>query len=326
MKFEEKLIKLRKEKGLSQEELGEALNVTRQTISKWELGQSKPDMVKLKEISEFFQVSPDSLLNDDTIKKDKKENIKNIEYTDEVKPRKWLQIILIIIALIIIVILLNKVYLDHKAKEKDKSSNGIFDIFTNTDFNKERFNSKFEFHSGTKSAFLLKSLFDDVITNNKINKDHIITIIYDGKSINKADEITTLKQSLEEGKFEISLDYDEYGYVEKINIVETKKSIKEKEEKRNAEEEYKKRAFNSQYEVYTGKSFGTMRDAILDRASTNNKTNKEHIIYVQYKDKYTADSNEISSIKNSFDTFTECDISLEYDENGYVYLIKISEV
>ena len=49
MKFEEKLIKLRKEKLLSQEELGEKLDVTRQTISKWELGQSKPDMEKLKE-------------------------------------------------------------------------------------------------------------------------------------------------------------------------------------------------------------------------------------------------------------------------------------
>ena len=39
MKFEEKLMKLRKEKGWSQEELAEKLNVTRQTISKWELGQ-----------------------------------------------------------------------------------------------------------------------------------------------------------------------------------------------------------------------------------------------------------------------------------------------
>ena len=57
MKFEEKLIKLRKEKALSQEELGEKLNVTRQTISKWELGQSKPDMDKMKDMSNLFGVS-----------------------------------------------------------------------------------------------------------------------------------------------------------------------------------------------------------------------------------------------------------------------------
>ena len=47
MKFNEKLIKLRKEQGLSQEELGEKLNVTRQTVSKWELGETTPEMSKL---------------------------------------------------------------------------------------------------------------------------------------------------------------------------------------------------------------------------------------------------------------------------------------
>ena len=53
MKFEQKLMNLRKQKSMSQEELAEKLNVTRQTISKWELGQSKPDMDKLLEISKL---------------------------------------------------------------------------------------------------------------------------------------------------------------------------------------------------------------------------------------------------------------------------------
>ena len=48
MKFYEKLIILRKKDLLSQEELAEKLDVTRQTISKWELGQSKPDIDKLQ--------------------------------------------------------------------------------------------------------------------------------------------------------------------------------------------------------------------------------------------------------------------------------------
>ena len=64
MKFEEKLMKLRKEKVLSQEELAEKLNVTRQTISKWDLGQSKPDMDKLQEMSTLFEVPIDHLIND----------------------------------------------------------------------------------------------------------------------------------------------------------------------------------------------------------------------------------------------------------------------
>ena len=65
MKFNEKLIKLRKETGMSQELLGYELNVTRQTISKWELGISTPEMDKLIEISKLFGVSVDELINDE---------------------------------------------------------------------------------------------------------------------------------------------------------------------------------------------------------------------------------------------------------------------
>ena len=54
MNFNEKLISLRKSKGLSQEELGAELNVTRQTISKWESGQSYPDFQRLVLLSDFF--------------------------------------------------------------------------------------------------------------------------------------------------------------------------------------------------------------------------------------------------------------------------------
>lgn len=64
MDFKDKLIKLRKLKGISQEELGYELNVTRQTVSKWELGQSSPEMEKLKQLSNFFNISMDMLTND----------------------------------------------------------------------------------------------------------------------------------------------------------------------------------------------------------------------------------------------------------------------
>ena len=44
MKFHEKLFELRKKEGLSQEELADKVNVSRQTVSKWEMGQSTPEM------------------------------------------------------------------------------------------------------------------------------------------------------------------------------------------------------------------------------------------------------------------------------------------
>ena len=62
MEFRNRLYELRKQKGFSQEELAGRLNVTRQTISKWEIGDSTPDMEKLIAISELFQVSLDELM------------------------------------------------------------------------------------------------------------------------------------------------------------------------------------------------------------------------------------------------------------------------
>lgn len=67
LKFNEKLIKLRKASGLSQEELGDKLNVARQTISKWELGETTPEMDKLGELSNLFEISIDELVKDNAI-------------------------------------------------------------------------------------------------------------------------------------------------------------------------------------------------------------------------------------------------------------------
>ena len=65
MKLGDKILELRKQKGLSQEELGEKLDVTRQTISNWELGTTSPNPEQLKKISKEFNVSIDDLLDND---------------------------------------------------------------------------------------------------------------------------------------------------------------------------------------------------------------------------------------------------------------------
>lgn len=62
MKFNEKLLSLRKAKGLSQEELGMELQVSRQTISKWEAGQSYPDFERLVMLSDYFNLTLDELV------------------------------------------------------------------------------------------------------------------------------------------------------------------------------------------------------------------------------------------------------------------------
>ncbi len=64
MALSEKLYVLRKKSGLSQEQLAEQLNVSRQAISKWESGQSVPESDKLLAISSYFDVSLDYLLKE----------------------------------------------------------------------------------------------------------------------------------------------------------------------------------------------------------------------------------------------------------------------
>lgn len=65
MNLGENISKLRKKQGLSQEQLGEIVNVTRQTISNWELNQTSPNPEQLKLLSKAFNISADQLLDNE---------------------------------------------------------------------------------------------------------------------------------------------------------------------------------------------------------------------------------------------------------------------
>ena len=82
MEFHEKLQELRKNKRLTQEELAEALYVSRTAISKWESGRGTPSIDSLKEISRYFSVSIDDLLSGEKLlsiaEKENKDNISNM--------------------------------------------------------------------------------------------------------------------------------------------------------------------------------------------------------------------------------------------------------
>ena len=82
MEFHEKLQELRKDRGLTQEELAGDLYVSRTTISKWESGRGYPGIDCLKQISAYFSVSIDELLTGEKLisiaEKENKSNIKNM--------------------------------------------------------------------------------------------------------------------------------------------------------------------------------------------------------------------------------------------------------
>lgn len=70
MKLEEKLISLRKKQGLTQQELAGKLEVSRQAVSKWEVGLAVPNTENLKILSDLYNVPVDYLLNDEQEKPD----------------------------------------------------------------------------------------------------------------------------------------------------------------------------------------------------------------------------------------------------------------
>ena len=80
MNFSENLRRLRKAKDIKQEALAEAMNVSRQTVSKWENGTAMPDFKKLNALAEYFGVTMDELLG---FSNDKNNNDNINDYTKE---------------------------------------------------------------------------------------------------------------------------------------------------------------------------------------------------------------------------------------------------
>ena len=82
MEFHEKLQELRKERGLTQEELAEALYVSRTAISKWESGRGYPSIDSLKQIANYFSISIDELLSGERLitiaENENRTNLKNM--------------------------------------------------------------------------------------------------------------------------------------------------------------------------------------------------------------------------------------------------------
>lgn len=244
MKFEEKLIYLRKKSLLSQEGLADKLNVTRQTVSKWELGQTKPDMDKLVEMSKLFNVSVDVLTNDNLSIEESKEKVKQIKKNNNEGGRKFILYILIIIFIASVVTLSyriassikerNDAIKEELKKEKEAMENEIKNQQesvqkqmeeSKNQIAKEKFNGDYEFWSGSQTSTPVSNIIDSAVANNKKNTEHLIEFIFDGTSYGTSPEsIKTIKSNLKDFEgyniqyYEVSLDYDNDGYVNKVTI------------------------------------------------------------------------------------------------------------
>ena len=104
MDLGKKILELRKKENLSQEQLAEKMNVTRQTISKWELNQTTPDIKQAKELSRLFKISLDELTDNDitTIVMQKISNTEKLAGL-VLKVSKWLGVCFLITLVIDII-------------------------------------------------------------------------------------------------------------------------------------------------------------------------------------------------------------------------------
>lgn len=105
MSFGQNLLSLRKEKRLSQDELGGQLKVSRQTVSKWELGETTPEMDKLILISELFNISLDALVKGTSTSDVKSKEADTFE-TKLDKPKKGVYDIILLLVKILGAVLL----------------------------------------------------------------------------------------------------------------------------------------------------------------------------------------------------------------------------
>ena len=267
MKFNEKLIELRKKQGLSQEELGYKLDVTRQTVSKWELGQTTPEMDKLVEISKLFNVSVDELLNNEEIVTNVNPIIED-QPISEKKPRDKKILVIIVIALIAVIIFIGiKMF-------------SIFWAFRTVDKVPDQVIGAQENIVPTESKNFLEKFF--------------------GKISGLLDDAIDMQKE--------QMDNNSNNY----------------EESKEMLSDFEKGMFNSPYEAYAGSSNGSRVKSVLDRVITNNKT-EERKITVKYNDIETLNEEEIRNIKRKFETFDECEIIYEYDENGFINKIIIEK-
>ena len=83
--------------------------------------------------------------------------------------------------------------------------------------------------------------------------------------------------------------------------------------------------FNSIYEMYSGSEFGMGVKSIIDEASTNNKKDKEHQITIKYGDINTKEPEKMKEIKKEIFDMKNYEVSLDYDDDGFVYMITIED-
>ena len=125
----------------------------------------------------------------------------------------------IVIFITVFIVIFSQIFKVNKQSDeiKENASNIINEVSDKADV--EDFNFNLESYSGTKYGSLVIKLLDKVIIKIKKNSKHTITVVYNDITTSNPDEITTLKKQFDSNtQYEVSMDYDSNGYINKITI------------------------------------------------------------------------------------------------------------
>lgn len=209
MELGKKIVKIRKDNKLTQEDFAEKYNVTRQTISSWENSKSYPDLDTLVKISDDFDISLDVLLKED------KKVIENISKSQK-DSKKYKRILIVISVIIGLFILIFGVYVIDYHNTKNRLENKFETALKNNRFNKNK-DGYYSFKYNNKTEY--------GVPNQKMPS--LLEFHLDFYSKNIYCDITNEDGTYIEG---IWLDYDNYDftlYSKDDMVIGSSSSIKE---------------------------------------------------------------------------------------------------
>lgn len=360
MSFSENLMRLRKAKGLSQEEFANEINVSRQTVSKWELGTSTPEMDKLMQMANFFNISVDDLVNgeDVTSKVSNKtennnqnqsvDNNTNINYEPKKSSSTLAKIfvVLLIGAIItIITILIILLIRDFNEKNDTKStSNKASNVSSNIIENKIENNVSNNTQNNVENKIenRIENKVENNITPSEFNSGYHNGRT-EGEDVEK-DLSKVITSNKTNKSIKINVEYNGKATSNPEEIADIKKSIDldsyyeitldydsdgyilkykiEVAEKTQTEKSQDAHDFNFYFN--RGSRYGFHIGYDLERIITSNMEHPDKQIYVKYNDTETNEKEGIKSIKSKLGTHVQYNIEFEYDADGYInkYIIE----
>lgn len=202
MKFSEQLVKLRKEKGISQEALAEVIGVSRQAISKWETGATQPEMSNIIRLCEILEVSPNVLFGQEEPKEPASgvvsADTENGSLTKETKEKRKLIIIVLAVCCILLGMLLGFLVKSKSMGEEHRPDIPI-------EFSVSGYDLHSEAYADGEKTFRLN------FTSNVSNPEYEYKIIITNhKGISREFEVRAGADGVYTGTFQVADGYSHY--------------------------------------------------------------------------------------------------------------------